>query len=174
MGTWTIEGGQRGLEMLESFGHIYKDVLGYVYFEFSGDTLQEAADSLMRPLAEAFTDYDVKVIEYPEHVIVDENVVEYANGPVKKEGKLIIPCKCEKSWRGEKVVFDKDVIIYLKKENMPVKEMRDLLDQSRAEFSREYGIPVRTLENWESGKSKCPEYVRQLLKRAVMEDYQKK
>lgn len=27
-----------------------------------------------------------------------------------------------------------------------------------------------TLENWESGKSKCPEYVRELLERAVKED----
>ena len=31
-------------------------------------------------------------------------------------------------------------------------------------------IPIRTLENWESGKSKCPDYVRQLLERAVLED----
>ena len=37
-------------------------------------------------------------------------------------------------------------------------------------FSKQYNIPVRTLENWESGKSQCPEYVRQLLERAVRED----
>ena len=48
-------------------------------------------------------------------------------------------------------------------------EIREMLSESRAEFSRQYNIPVRTLENWESGKS-CPEYVRQLLEKAVRED----
>ena len=49
-------------------------------------------------------------------------------------------------------------------------EIREMLSESRAEFSRQYNIPVRTLENWESGKSSCPEYVRQLLEKAVRED----
>ena len=53
---------------------------------------------------------------------------------------------------------------------MTIKEMREYLNVSRAEFSRRYKIPVRTLENWESGKSKCPDYVIQLLERAVLED----
>lgn len=56
------------------------------------------------------------------------------------------------------------------KENMSTTEMREHLKISRAEFSRMYNIPIRTLENWESGKSKCPDYVRQLLERAVLED----
>lgn len=56
------------------------------------------------------------------------------------------------------------------KENMSITEMRERLKVSRAEFSRRYNIPIRTLENWESGKSKCPDYVRQLLERAVLED----
>ena len=46
-------------------------------------------------------------------------------------------------------------------------EIREMLSESRAEFSRQYNIPVRTLENWESGKSSCPEYV---LEKAVRED----
>lgn len=49
-------------------------------------------------------------------------------------------------------------------------EIREMLSESRAEFSRQYNIPVRTLENWESGKSSCPEYVRQLFEKAVRED----
>lgn len=53
---------------------------------------------------------------------------------------------------------------------MQVAEMRALLDESRIAFSKQYSIPVRTLENWESGKSQCPEYVRQLLERAVKDD----
>lgn len=56
------------------------------------------------------------------------------------------------------------------KENMSTMEMREHLKISRAEFSRRYNIPIRTLENWESGKSKCPDYVKQLLERAVLED----
>ena len=57
---------------------------------------------------------------------------------------------------------------------MTIVEMREQLNVSRAEFSRRYNIPIRTLENWESGKSKCPDYVRQLLERAVLEDYEAK
>ena len=53
---------------------------------------------------------------------------------------------------------------------MTIAEMRERLNVSRAEFSRRYNIPIRTLENWESEKSKCPDYVRQLLERAVLED----
>lgn len=56
---------------------------------------------------------------------------------------------------------------------MTIKKMREYLNVSRAEFSRRYNIPVRTLENWESGKSKCPDYVIQLLERAVLEDCEK-
>jgi toxin-antitoxin system, antitoxin component, xre family len=53
---------------------------------------------------------------------------------------------------------------------MNITEMRNYIGVSRAEFSRRYNIPIRTLESWESGKSKCPDYVRQLLERAVLED----
>ena len=56
---------------------------------------------------------------------------------------------------------------------MDIKEMRELLHESRAAFSRRYNIPVRTLENWEAGKNKCPDYVRELLERAVREDSKK-
>ena len=42
---------------------------------------------------------------------------------------------------------------------MTVREMRELLGLSRAAFSRIYKIPVRTLEDWEAGRRKCPDYV---------------
>lgn len=51
-----------------------------------------------------------------------------------------------------------------------VTEMRGLLGVSRAAFSRIYKIPIRTLEDWESGCRKCPDYVMYLLERAVKED----
>lgn len=55
---------------------------------------------------------------------------------------------------------------------MKVKEMRELLGLSQNEFSKMYGIPRRTIQNWENDVSKCPDYVSRLLERAVMEDYE--
>lgn len=55
---------------------------------------------------------------------------------------------------------------------MTIKEMRKHLNVSRAEFSRRYNIPIRTLEDWESEKRTPPEYVISLLERAVIEDSQ--
>lgn len=53
---------------------------------------------------------------------------------------------------------------------MEIKEMRELLGISRAEFSRRYGIPLRTMEDWESGKRTPPPYVINLLERIIKED----
>lgn len=54
---------------------------------------------------------------------------------------------------------------------MSIQEMRALLCLSQSKFGKKYGIPKRTIENWESGSSKCPDYVLSLLERAVKEDY---
>lgn len=48
--------------------------------------------------------------------------------------------------------------------------IRGILKVSRAEFSRRYSIPVRTLEDWDSGKRTPPVYVVSLLERVVKED----
>ena len=53
---------------------------------------------------------------------------------------------------------------------MTIKEMRLLLQVSRTEFSRQYHIPLLTLEDWESGKRNPPNYVLELLERVVKED----
>lgn len=53
---------------------------------------------------------------------------------------------------------------------MTIKEMRLLLQVSRTEFSRQYHIPLRTLEDWENGKRNPPNYVLELLERVVKED----
>lgn len=53
---------------------------------------------------------------------------------------------------------------------MTISEMRELLNMSRAEFSRRYNIPLRSLENWESGVRTPPDYVVALLERVVLED----
>lgn len=51
-----------------------------------------------------------------------------------------------------------------------VQRLRETLGISRAEFGRRYHIPVRTLEDWEWGKRTPPEYVIELLTRAVASD----
>ncbi len=53
---------------------------------------------------------------------------------------------------------------------MSIREIREKTGMSRAEFSRVYNIPVRTLEDWEAEKRKCPDYVVSLLQRVVNDD----
>ena len=50
---------------------------------------------------------------------------------------------------------------------MDITEMRNYIGVSRAEFSRRYGIPLRTLESWESGVRTPPGYVLNLLEESV-------
>lgn len=53
----------------------------------------------------------------------------------------------------------------------PVKALRSKSALTQAKFSKQYGIPLRTVENWESGVREPPEYVLRLLERAVNEDF---
>lgn len=54
---------------------------------------------------------------------------------------------------------------------MDIKELRNLTNLSQQAFSEKYGIPKRSIENWESGKRTPPEYVISLLERVVKEDF---
>ena len=51
--------------------------------------------------------------------------------------------------------------------NLTITEMRSYIGVSRAEFSRCYNIPIRTLESWEAGFRTPPEYVLNLLEESV-------
>lgn len=44
-----------------------------------------------------------------------------------------------------------------------IKEIRESNGFSRVAFSKSYNIPIRSLENWESGARKAPEYVKTLI-----------
>ncbi|API90296.1 hypothetical protein BKP56_07265 [Marinilactibacillus sp. 15R] len=44
-----------------------------------------------------------------------------------------------------------------------LKETRERKELSRAAFSRLYGIPVRTVENWDNGSREAPVYVKLLI-----------
>lgn len=50
---------------------------------------------------------------------------------------------------------------------MIIKEMRSKLNMTQEAFSKHFNIPKRTIENWESEKSKPPQYVIELLNEAV-------
>lgn len=44
-----------------------------------------------------------------------------------------------------------------------IRQLRTETGLSRKEFSEVYGIPVRTLEEWEAGRRNPPEYVVRML-----------
>ena len=55
-----------------------------------------------------------------------------------------------------------------------VKELRKKMGMNRREFSDYYGIPYRTVQDWEAEKRELPEYLLRLMKyRAEVEDMMK-
>ena len=53
---------------------------------------------------------------------------------------------------------------------MELRELRAQLGDTQSEFAGRYGIPFRTVQNWEAGIRKPPEYMINLLERRVRED----
>ena len=53
---------------------------------------------------------------------------------------------------------------------MDIREMRTELGDTQSEFAERYHIPFRTIQNWETGVRKPPEYIVSLLERQVKED----
>ena len=53
---------------------------------------------------------------------------------------------------------------------MDIREMRVELGDTQHEFADRYHIPFRTIQNWENGVRKPPEYIVSLLERQVKED----
>ena len=51
----------------------------------------------------------------------------------------------------------------IEKQIYTLKEIREMLDMNRTEFSRNMDIPLRTLEEWEAGRRQMPEYVLRLI-----------
>ena len=45
-----------------------------------------------------------------------------------------------------------------------VKELREKMGMNRREFSDYYGIPYRTIQDWEAEKRELPEYLLRLMK----------
>ena len=53
---------------------------------------------------------------------------------------------------------------------MTIREMRTELGDTQSEFADRYRIPFRTIQNWETGARKPPEYIVSLQERQVKED----
>lgn len=50
-------------------------------------------------------------------------------------------------------------------ENMNIKELRIETGMSQKQFSEYFGIPIRTIQCWEIGQRKPPDYIPKLLER---------
>lgn len=46
---------------------------------------------------------------------------------------------------------------------MTVKELREAAGMSRQQFMEYFGLPYRTLQDWELGNRKCPDYLLDLM-----------
>lgn len=57
---------------------------------------------------------------------------------------------------------------------MTIREIRALTGLSQKAFGQKYGIPTRTIEDWEAGRRVPPSYVEALLERVVREDEEAK
>lgn len=53
---------------------------------------------------------------------------------------------------------------------MNIREMRIRLGDTQSEFAMRYHIPFRTVQNWETGMRKPPEYMMKLLEQRIQED----
>ena len=53
---------------------------------------------------------------------------------------------------------------------MNIREMRNKLGDTQSEFAARYHIPFRTVQNWETGQRKPPEYIMKLLESRIRED----
>lgn len=53
---------------------------------------------------------------------------------------------------------------------MNIRELRTQLGDTQSEFAARYNIPFRTIQNWETGKRKPPDYIVDLLQTRIQAD----
>ena len=49
------------------------------------------------------------------------------------------------------------------KDEYNIKSIRKFLNLSQREFANIFNIPIDTVQNWEQGRRKCPEYILDLI-----------
>lgn len=55
---------------------------------------------------------------------------------------------------------------------MTIKELREQTGMNRMAFARAYGIPYRTITDWEHGLRQPPEWLPEILEKAIKYDKQ--
>ena len=53
---------------------------------------------------------------------------------------------------------------------MEIVELRKITGLTQAGFSKRFNIPLRSVENWESGSRRPPQYVLELLEYRIMHE----
>jgi DNA-binding transcriptional regulator YiaG len=51
-----------------------------------------------------------------------------------------------------------------------IKDLREKANMTRQQFCDYFGIPYRTLQDWELGSRKCPEYVYKLIEYKLIKE----
>ena len=57
---------------------------------------------------------------------------------------------------------------------MTFNEIRQASGMNKAQFSRYFEIPYRTIQDWEYGKRKCPEYLLKLMQYKLEKEHDNK
>ena len=52
---------------------------------------------------------------------------------------------------------------------MTIKEARNEVGFTQKQVQELMGIPIRTLQNWEAGIRKCPDYIERLIVEKILE-----
>ena len=73
-------------------------------------------------------------------------------------------------YEAHRELFDKAMMTDAKRSATKIRFLRERTGLSQTAFGKKYGIPMRTIQNWENGVTEAPEYVISLLERAVVED----
>ena len=70
----------------------------------------------------------------------------------------------------EKICYDTYTMCKREGRKMEIKELRESTGMNRKEFCEYFGIPYRTVTEWERGTRKMPDYVLRLLAYRVKMD----
>ena len=52
--------------------------------------------------------------------------------------------------------------------DLSLKELREKADLTQEEIEDELGVPLRDIQDWETGNKKCPEYIEDMLKEVLI------
>lgn len=80
----------------------------------------------------------------------------------------------ERGWQDWMILYPENEVGTLLQEifflaNSDLKAIREKYKYSRAAFSRYFNIPIRSLEDWDAGRRKMPDYVKVLICYAIFE-----